>query len=321
MAGLATPLSRGAEATHMIIQDKPKLSVVIVNYFSERSLVRCLRSIENQSDPIEVIVVDNGSQQRRWAGLLAAHPAVVWHSMGTNAGFSAACNAGASRARSRKLLFLNPDTRVLAGSLGALARALDSREYSGAILGCAVYNGDGSVQLSCRRFPNWKTFFAGRFSLLTRLFPANSWSAGYLMGDFDRQSVRRVDWVSGAALAMRKSTFERLGGFDERFFVYFEDVDLCHRAADMGIPTCYLPEARVEHVIGGSSRGVPYRALAYRHRSMWTYYKHHLRYVWLDPFALTVIYGRLAALVAIHALAQLAVPSRTVSVGAPETTE
>lgn len=305
----------------MIIQAKPELSVVIVNYFSERTLVECLRSVENQHQPVEVIVVDNGSQPHRRAGLAAAHPAVVWHSMGGNAGFSAACNSGASRARSRKLLFLNPDTRVAAGSLGTLARALDSRQYSGAILGCAIYDGDGSVQLSCRRFPNWKTFFAGRFSLLTRLFPANSWSADYLMGSFDRQSARRVDWVSGAALAMHKSTFERLGGFDERFFVYFEDVDLCRRAADMGIPTCYFPEARVEHIIGGSSRGVPYRALAYRHRSMWTYYKLHLRHAWLDPFALMVIHGRLAALVVLHALSRLAVPARALGPGAPETTE
>jgi hypothetical protein len=191
----------------MIIQAKPELSVVIVNYFSERTLVECLRSVENQHQPVEVIVVDNGSQPHRRAGLAAAHPAVVWHSMGGNAGFSAACNSGASRARSRKLLFLNPDTRVAAGSLGALARALDSRQYSGAILGCAIYDGDGSVQLSCRRFPNWKTFFAGRFSLLTRLFPANSWSADYLMGSFDRQSARRVDWVSGAALVDLTSGF------------------------------------------------------------------------------------------------------------------
>lgn len=305
----------------MIIQDAPELSVVIVNYFSEPELAGCLRSIENQQDPVEVVVVDNGSREQEKNSLLAAHPALVWHWMGGNAGFSAACNAGARRARSARLLFLNPDTIVYPGSLGSLVRALDSREYSGAILGGAMHNPDGSIQLSCRRFPNWKTFFAGRFSLLTRLFPSNSWSAGYLMSDIGHDRARRVDWVSGAALALHKNTYERLGGFDERFFVYFEDVDLCRRAAARGIPTCYFPEARIQHLIGGSSRGVPFRALAYRHRSMWIYYKRHLRNGWLDPFALAAICGRLGALAATHAVARLAAAAHAPGLGAQQTTE
>lgn len=291
----------------MIVRESPVLSVVVVNYFSEESLARCLRSIASDGEPVEVIVADNGSRAEARQALKAAHPELVWREMGGNAGFGAASNAGAALARSAKLVFLNPDTALAPGSLAALAQALDAGELAGAILGCAIVDPDGGVQLSCRRFPNWKTFLAGRFSLLTRLFPSNPWSTDYLMRDFDHRQVRPVDWVSGAAMAMRKATFERLGGFDERYFLYFEDVDLCRRAWQAGIPVVYFPEARVEHLIGGSSRKAPYRALAHRHRSMWLYYRRYHSRLWLDPLAWLGIFGRLAAVCALEALAGLTV--------------
>ena len=248
----------------MIARKSPDLSVVIVNYYSEDELAMCLRSLENSQEPVEVIVVDNGSQKQAIEQLLEVYPSLIWQSMGGNAGFAAACNAGARRAQSDKLLFLNPDTEVFSDSLGNLARALDSRAYSGAIMGCGIENPDGTTQLSCRSFPNWKTFLAGRFSLLTRLFPSNSWSVNYLMSEFNHSDTRQVDWVSGAALGIRKSSYERLGGFDESYFVYFEDVDLCKRASGLGIPAIYYPEARIQHLIGGSSQTAALRALAYK---------------------------------------------------------
>lgn len=288
----------------MIVSEAPSLSVVIVNYFSEQRLARCLRSIAGQSEPVEVIVADNGSRPELREALVGSHPELVWRSMGTNAGFGAASNAGARLARSGKLLFLNPDTAVVGDGLTALVRALDSPEYSGAILGCAIRDEDGSVQLSCRRFPSWRTFLAGRHSLLTRLAPSNAWSAEYLMRDFDHRAVRRVDWVSGAAMGVSRRTFERLDGFDESFFLYFEDVDLCRRARDAGVPVIYYPEVVVEHAVGESSRRVPYRALAWRHRSMWTYYRRYHGRPWLDPLAFAAIFGRLGLLCAAAALAR-----------------
>jgi GT2 family glycosyltransferase len=289
----------------MIVSEAPSLSIIIVNYFSEEKLARCLRSIAGQGEPAEVIVADNGSRPELRETLLGSHPALVWRPMGRNAGFGSASNAGARLARSGKLLFLNPDTAVVGDGLAALVRALDSPEYSEAILGCAIRDEDGSVQLSCRRFPTWRAFLAGRHSLLTRLAPSNAWSAEYLMRDFDHRGVRRVDWVSGAAMAMSRRTFDRLGGFDEAFFLYFEDVDLCRRARDGGIPVIYYPEVVVEHTIGESSRRVPYRALAWRHWSMWTYYRRYHSRPWLDPLAFAAIFGRLGLLCAAAALARL----------------
>jgi|YNPMSStandDraft_1061717.scaffolds.fasta_scaffold08301_2 GT2 family glycosyltransferase len=289
----------------MIVNEMPGLTVVVVNYFSEESLTRCLRSLAGQSEPVEVIVADNGSRPDRREALVRSHPALIWRAMGTNAGFAAASNVGARLARSDKLLFLNPDAVVVGDGLGALVRALDSAEYAGAILGCAIRDEDGSIQLSCRRFPTWRTFLASRHSLLTRLVPSNAWSTGYLMRDFDHRRIMRVDWVSGAAMAMRREIFERLCGFDESFFLYFEDVDLCRRAKALGIPVIYYPEVVVEHAIGGSSRRVPYRALAWRHRSMWTYYRRYHRRPWLDPLAWAAIFGRLGGLCAAEAIGRL----------------
>jgi len=289
----------------MIVNEAPSLTVIVVNYFSEERLARCLRSLAAQSEPLEVIVSDNGSRPDRREALLNSHPALIWRAMGTNAGFAAASNAGAKLARSDKLLFLNPDAAVVGDGLGALVRALDAAEYAGAILGCAIRDEDGSLQLSCRRFPTWRTFLASRHSLLTRLVPSNAWSAGYLMRDFDHRRILAVDWVSGAAMAMRRRIFEELHGFDEAFFLYFEDVDLCRRARARGIPVIYYPEVVVEHAIGSSSRQVPYRALLWRHRSMWTYYRRYHSRPWLDPLAWTAIFARLGCVCAAAALGRL----------------
>ena len=300
----------------MIVHETPLLSIITVNYFSEQKLARCLRSLDQQPEPVEVIVVDNGSDEGLRTSLLSAFPSVVWHSMGRNSGFSAACNAGARLAQSSKFFFLNPDTAAQPQALLALALALDSPAYERVILGCAIRDTNGSVQLSCRKFPDWRTFFSGRFSLLTRFLPSNTWSVDYLMTGFDHQTLRKVDWISGAAMAMSRSTFERLGGFDEDFFLYFEDVDLCKRARELGIETFYFPDACVEHLIGGSSERIHCRALTYRHQSMWTYYKRHCGAGWLHPLAFALIFGRLAALVTLYWTATWAVPALRFELGA-----
>jgi GT2 family glycosyltransferase len=285
----------------MIVATDAALSLIIVNYFSEVALAGCLRSIAEQAEEVEVVVVDNGSRPELRAPLQIAHPTLRWEAMPENLGFAAACNHGARLAASDGLLFLNPDTVVLPGSLSSLVRALASEVFSEAILGCRLLDRDGSVQPSCRRFPSWRTFVSGRQSLLTRCFPGNPWSSDYLMSDFDHRTLCRVDWVSGAALALTRRCFERLGGFDPTFFLYFEDVDMCRRASQLGMRTYYFPEALVEHhQVGASSGGRPRRALFYRHQSMWRYYRRYHRNSWLDPVAMTLIFARMALLAAFH---------------------
>jgi len=305
----------------MIVPHAPELSVVIVNYHSENELFHCLRSIESQDVPVEVIVVDNGSDPWNRVRVFSTYPGVVWHDASGNIGFGAASNIGAVRSSSGNLFFLNPDTLMLPGAASQLVRALDSAEGRRAILGCAIYNDDGSLQLSCRRFPNWRTFVASRFSLLTRLFPENQWSARYLMRDFSHDKTQCVDWVSGAAMAMTLEVWETLGGFDRSFFVHFEDVDFCRRAAGMGIQTFYFPEARIVHQIGASSSVAPIRALVYRHRSMWTYYRRYHGRLWRDPFAAVLIGARLGALMAGNAIARITAQLRQPTLGARRGTD
>ena len=257
----------------MIVRDGRALSIIIVNYLSDDTLRLCLSDIDSDPFPAEVIVVDNGSAPATKSGLTQRFPALRWIAMGYNAGFGKACNTGARAASAAKLFFLNPDTRLARGALERLDHLLNAPDHANAIVGCTIYDEDGSLQLSCRRFPAWGAAFANRYSLITKLFPGNALSRTYLMSDMvdDRPSV--VDWVSGAAMAMQAAVFHRLNGFDEYYFLYCEDVDLCKRASQAGILTRYSHDVKVVHAIGGSSRQNLIRALLYRHDSVWRYYK------------------------------------------------
>lgn len=277
----------------MITDFCPVVSVITVNYRSEIALQRCLASLHSDPLPIEVIVVDNGSVEDKKNEILSCFPAVTWIEMGRNAGFGRACNAGVTQAHAEKLLFLNPDARVMPQALSNLKSVLDQPEFGDAVIGCAIHNDDGSVQLSCRRFPTWSAAIANRYSLITKLLPRNQFSRAYLMTDFDHGRACRVDWVSGAAMAMNRRVFVRLRGFDDRYFLYCEDVDICKRAMALGIQTWYYPGANVMHSIGGSSRRAMGRALVQRHYSIWKYYERHHRSRWLDVPVALFLAGRL----------------------------
>lgn len=280
----------------MPIVSTSRLTVIIVNYFSEVFLGPCLKSLQDASSATEVVIVDNGSQPARRDELQALFPAAKWVTPVRNLGFGKACNLGVSCAGGEHLLFLNPDSIVDPHALAHLTAALDNPLQQRSIIGCRILDPNGATQLSCRSFPSFRTALANRYSLLTKLFPHNQWSSAYLMTDFSHTETRRVDWVSGAAMAMRRQVFEELGGFDEDFFMYLEDVDLCKRAANLGVNVCYRPEIIVTHTIGGSSRHVPIHALAYRHRSIWTYYRKHLRAKLADPFVVGFLVLRFTVL-------------------------
>lgn len=257
----------------MIVKNSGTLSIIIVNYHSEDTLRLCLSDIDSDPFAAEVIVVDNGSAPAAQSALTQCFPALGWIAMGYNAGFGKACNTGARAASTAKLFFLNPDTRIARGALDRLDYLLNSPDHSNAIVGCTIYDEDGGIQLSCRRFPAWGAAIANRYSLLTKLFPGNALSRTYLMSDMVHDRPSMVDWVSGAAMAMQAGVFHRLNGFDEYYFLYCEDVDLCKRASQAGIVTRYSNDVKVVHAVGGSSRQILIRAFFYRHVSVWRYYK------------------------------------------------
>jgi N-acetylglucosaminyl-diphospho-decaprenol L-rhamnosyltransferase len=230
------------------------VSVVIVSYESRELLTRCLSALaadEGGAASREVIVVDQASGDGTAAWLEAEHPDVRLVALEENVGFGAGNNRGAELAQGRWLLLLNSDAFVRPGAIDELVRFAEARPEIGAA-GPRLLWPDGRLQRSCRRFP---TVFrlATEFLYLRKLAPRSRILNGFYCGEFAHDEPRRVDWVTGACVLVRRELYERLGGFDEAFFLYSEEVDLLYRAAQTGAETWYDPAAEVVHVWGGTA--------------------------------------------------------------------
>lgn len=230
---------------------RPELSVVIVSYRCARHLAQCLASIhENSSDvPLEVIVVDNASGDDT-PDVARADPRVHLMERPMNEGFGRAANQGMARARGRAVLVLNPDTVIPPGALRACLDALWADPQIG-MLSPRIVDGDGHVDLRCHRsFPT--TMSAACFVTgLDRLLPWRSAQA-YLMRYLPDDRPADVDAVSGAFMLMRADALHQVGGFDQQFFMYAEDIDLCMRFRAAEWTLRYWPGADVVHTGGGS---------------------------------------------------------------------
>jgi GT2 family glycosyltransferase len=263
-----------------------------LNWNTCKLLEKCLRSLELPQPGLcyEVVVVDNASEDNSREMVKRLFPRVRLLVNKRNVGFGEGNNAALPHTTGRYVLFLNSDTEVTEGALAAMARFADSQPDIG-ILGPKLLNGDGSLQYSCRRYPNLGTGFF-RNTPLGRLFPHNRFTTDYLYQDWDHNTPRDVDWVSGAALMIRRTLLDQIGGFDTTFFMYCEDVDLCWRAnhaplEEEGCPTwrvTYFPDAVIYHLIGKSTDIVPTRMTYEFHRSQYIFYKKH--YAASTPFFL-----------------------------------
>ena len=209
---------------------QPDLSVIILNWNTRELLRESLQSLLSPPPALDVqiIVADNNSSDGSRDMVKALFPGVTLVANPDNIGFGAGNNRAVPFAEGRYVLFLNSDTRVMEGALQTLVDYADANPDVG-ILGPKLLNADGSLQYSCRRYPNLTTGFF-RNTPLGRLFPRNRFAADYLMKDWDHATPRDVDWISGAALMMRRALLEQIGAFDEDFYMYCEDVDLCWRA-------------------------------------------------------------------------------------------
>jgi GT2 family glycosyltransferase len=265
----------------------PLVSVIIVTYRSEGTITACLKSVldsaealealvsaEDSGPALEVIVIDNGSGDGTIPRVLKFGKAVRLIPNPDNRGFARGVNQGIRVSSGKYVLLLNPDCRVEPGAIAELVRFMRANEVAGAC-GPKVRSPDGSIQLSCRAFPNHSTALFHRHSLLTRLFPKNPHSDRYLKTTWDHSAESQVDWVSGAAMLLRRKALKQIGSMDEDYFLYSEDVDLCWRLQEAGWATFYVPSAVIWHHVGRSSRQAPFRALYERHRSMYTFYKKH----------------------------------------------
>lgn len=254
----------------------PDVSIIVTNYNTRDLLRACFASMEGRLGRpwLEVILVDNASADGSAEMTREEFPDVRVFVQERNEGFAHANNRGIRASRGRHVLILNSDTEIVDDALERMRDHMEAHPDIGA-LGARLLNTDGTVQLSCRSFPSYRTVLFHRYSLMTRLFPRNRYSAEYLMTDTNHDETMDVDWVSGACMMVRRETMDAVGLLDEGFFMYAEDVDWCYRMKQAGWRVCYLPQAEVRHHIGRSTRNVPYRMTYERHRSMWRFYRKH----------------------------------------------
>jgi GT2 family glycosyltransferase len=224
------------------------VDVVIVSYNSRATLRACVEPLAGE-DWIQVIVADNASAD----GSLAAIADLPLTALGLarNFGFAYACNRGAEAGSAPSILFLNPDGRIEPDALRRLLAVLDGSDTVAAAAP-RIRSSDGELELSLRRFPRLRSTY-GQALFLHRLLPHASWADEVVRDPSRYERPGAPDWASGACLLVRRSAFEQVGGWDESFFLYGEDVDLCWRFSRAGQRVVFDPAATATHVGGASA--------------------------------------------------------------------
>jgi len=268
------------------------LDIVIVNWNAGGHLARCLEAVANSTAShytlTRVLVVDNASTDSSMQCPYFARPEFQALHCKSNIGFAAACNLGASKCNAEFVLFLNPDVYLSPTSVDAAMKFM-LREDASQVAACGIQltGLDGRVQRSCARIPNPINFFwhaSGLTKVSPRLF------LDITLDEWDHSSARNVPHVIGAFYLMRRIIFLEVGGFDERFFVYLEDLDLSARLGKSGWQIHYLTEAPSCHFGGGSSENVRAIALFYSLRSRLLYARKHFSTIGaLFVFAATLL--------------------------------
>ena len=224
-----------------------RLLMVLVNYKTTDLLVKCLDSIEKQDIPgdYRIVVVDNHSQDGAAERLRRDYPHVTVIANASNQGYAKAVNQALRAVESDYVLLLNPDIEVKPGAIAALLAFMEATPEVG-IAGGKLRHPDGTLQYSCRTFYTLPTILLRR-TFLGKLFPKSAILTRHLMADWDHNAVRDVDWVLGACMLIRRSAVKDVGLMDERFFLYFEDVDWCYRMHQAGWRVCYVPDGEMVH--------------------------------------------------------------------------
>jgi GT2 family glycosyltransferase len=270
---VASSLARGNEVARVT----GSIHIVVVNWNTGNHLRDCLNSIvDADGDGVEltrVTVVDNASTDRSADGLNDLDLPLEQVCNRSNLGFAVACNQGAAGSESDYLLFLNPDTRLFDDTLSVVTAFMDSdRSRQAGICGVEMLDSDGGPAISCERFPTLRVIF-GKMTrldhLLPRLFPSHH------LGPAETRESGPVDQVIGAFYLVRRELFTRLGGFDNRYFIYFEDVDFAMRARQLGFRSYFLKEARAFHAANVSSDQIRDLRLYHSLRSRLIYTRQH----------------------------------------------
>jgi N-acetylglucosaminyl-diphospho-decaprenol L-rhamnosyltransferase len=286
--------------------DRASVHVVIVNWNSGAQLRECLQSFAAvlQDDvAARVTVVDNASMDDSCEGL-ALPPSVPLALVrnAENRGFAAACNQGASGSDAEFLLFLNPDTRLMPGSLSAPASCLRAAENAAVgIVGIQLLDADGHVARNTARTPTARSMIGNSLGL-DRLLPAVF--PPHFVTDWPHDQTRAVDQVMGAFFFVRRAVFVALSGFDERFFVYYEDLDFAIRARARGWSSVYLASARAFHRGQGTTQG------ATTERSLFYFCRSKILFA-LKFFGATAAFATIAVTLTLEPIARIVASPRT----------
>jgi N-acetylglucosaminyl-diphospho-decaprenol L-rhamnosyltransferase len=249
------------------------LSIVIVSWNTREQLRACLRSVEiacqELAGPVQTIVVDNASADGSTEMLNREFSWVTCVAHATNLGFAAAANHGIRSSAGKYILLLNPDTEVEPGSVARLVGFMEAHPDAGGA-GPRILGADGVLQDSCFPLPTvgrelWRLFHLDRLQRLAS-YPLHEWSSN---------GARRVETIQGACFLVRSDVLQDLGGLDERFYIYTEEVDLCRRMHDAGWSLFWVPQASIVHAGGQSTRQAAPRMFLELYRSKVQYFRKH----------------------------------------------
>ena len=265
----------------------PAITAVLVNYNAGSELRTALQSIVDAigRTPWEAVVVDNASTDGSEAivGEFAPFARLIQNT--ENVGFASGVNQGVAASRAHGILIMNPDCRLDRGAIDTLLDELNAHP-SCAIVGPRILNPDGSLQGRARGDPDMLTGMFGRTGPLRRLMPWLPVARRNVVTDVAAAGSLRsvaVDWVSGACMLARRDALEAVGGFDEGYFMYWEDADLCRRLRARGFEVRYVPAAVAVHVVGESSRTARAASIRAFHASAYRYYATHVATGRLNP--------------------------------------
>jgi N-acetylglucosaminyl-diphospho-decaprenol L-rhamnosyltransferase len=254
------------------VSGAPRLAVVVVSFEARQTLLAGLDALRaHASPPVDLVVVDNASTDGSADAVRARHPEALVIANAENVGFARACNQGWRASRAPHVLFLNPDTEVAPGAVETLVGLLETRPAVGAA-GPRTRGSDGTIQVSTG--PDLTPVAELRQRRLV-LGVARRDSRSLAQAEAVHALEHEPAWVSGSCLVARRTALEEVGGFDERFFLYEEDADLCRRLREARWRVVFTPAAEVTHHLGRSMSKAPRRARVEYHRSHLLYYRKH----------------------------------------------
>lgn len=257
------------------MQAHPKLSIVVLCWNSRKVIPACLESLSRQETTfaLEVIVVDNASEDGTASYVQQNFPQFKLLQTGSNLGFSRGNNRGIEQAAGDYVLILNPDTELHPNMLEQWITYAETHPEAGAF-GCRVLTSNGSLQFAARPFPNPLRYWIaalGLGSFVTRVLGMGVDTYAHWNPDVDRT----IDWTAACALLVRANVLKKIGGFDERFFYHFEDVDLCRRIWNTGAMILYAPTPTLKHIGGNAPGRLPIALEIEKCRNRFRYFLKH----------------------------------------------